>query len=250
MKLLTEDALMKEVVLLGRWTEEKFNDLLTHASEIADVGERIAFLSKQFLGTPYVESTLIGSLIESEVFVINLEGLDCFTFLDYIEAMRLSASFMAFKENLKKLRYRGSRVGYQARNHFFTDWREFNKDSVRDVTSRIGADETVRIAKVLNLQEDGSNFLPGIEPVKRTITYIPSESMDKKVLGALRTGDYIGFYSTAQGLDVSHVGVFIRENRRLTLRHASSAAVTRMVVDEEMCGYFAGKPGIMVLRPH
>ncbi len=84
---------MKEQILLGKWSEEKLNDLLREASSINGPGKRIDFLSGQFLDTKYQESTLIGNADTAEVFVINLEGFDCFTFLDYIEAMRRSVSF-------------------------------------------------------------------------------------------------------------------------------------------------------------
>ena len=73
-----------------------------------------------------------------EVLTINLAGVDCFTLLDYVEAMRLSASFDDFKKNLKKIRYQSGIVDYQHRNHFFTDWIEFNSDLVADVTKQIG----------------------------------------------------------------------------------------------------------------
>ena len=53
---------MKEKILLGTWSEEKLDRLIAEATKIKDIGERIAFLSEQFLGAPYKESTLIGDV--------------------------------------------------------------------------------------------------------------------------------------------------------------------------------------------
>jgi len=69
-------------------------------------GERIAFLSDHFHGIPYLENTLVGGANTDEVFVVNLASVDCYTLIDYIEAMRLSSSFEDFVEFLKKIRYR------------------------------------------------------------------------------------------------------------------------------------------------
>ncbi len=87
-----------ESVILGRWTEERLNAIMREAAEIQGVGERIAFFSEKFIGLPYQEKTLIGDIKTPEVFVINLSAIDCFTFIDYIEAMRLSSSFSEFRE--------------------------------------------------------------------------------------------------------------------------------------------------------
>ncbi len=128
-----------EIINTGKWTIDELNVLIVKASKIKDSSHRIDFISRQFLGLPYQEKTLVGGVQTPEVFTINLAGVDCFTLLDYVEAMRLSASFDDFKENLKKIRYQSGIVDYQHRNHFFTDWIEFNSDLVADVTEQIGA---------------------------------------------------------------------------------------------------------------
>jgi len=64
------------------------------------------------------------------------------TLIDYIEAMRLSSSFEDFVEFLKKIRYRGGIVSFGDRNHFVTDWREFNGEFVEDATGKIGLQDT------------------------------------------------------------------------------------------------------------
>lgn len=237
-----------ELILLGKWTSEKLDALLHESSKIDDVGCRIDSLSRHFLGTPYQESTLIGDMNTPEVLVINLEGVDCFTFLDYIEAMRLSSSFHEFKENVKKVRYqKGETVSFEKRNHFFTDWHEFNSDLIEDVTETIGGNKTIKIRKMLNVKEDRTYFLPGIQPRERLIKSIPVNAIDNSITNELRTGDYIGIYSEKQGLDVSHVGIIIKEGDNVYLRHASS--LKGKVIDEDFKNYVCDKPGIVIFRP-
>ena len=259
----------KKFILLGKWTSEKLDVLLHESSEMKipinttllkddsgglpfisshAAGIRIDYLSEQFLGTPYQESTLIGDINAPEVFVINLEAVDCFTFLDYIESMRRSFSFDEFRENLGKVRYRGGEVNFKDRNHFFADWCEFNSNFIDDITGQLGGKKVIAVMKLLNQKDDGTYFLPGIQPREKLITYIPVNMIDDSILGQLRTGDYIGIYSEKKGLDVSHVGIFIKQEHKKYLRHASSLKKYRKVIDQDFGDYVADKPGILVFR--
>jgi len=239
----------EEIIILGKFLQEGLDRIIQKSSKIKDVASRIDFLSRNFLDLDYVESTLIGDINIPEVFMINLKGVDCFTFIDYIEAMRLSGSFPEFKVNLRKVRYKSGIVAFENRNHFFTDWRDFNPDFVNDVTEKIRAKKTIRVQKTLNVKEDRTCFLPGIRPVQQEIIYIPSDAIDVSVLNKLRTGDYVGIYSTLKGLDVSHVGIIIEDGDKIYLRHASSLKKHRKVVDQDFKNYIVGKPGIIVFRP-
>lgn len=237
-----------EINLRSKWTPKKLDTLLQESSKINDAGLRIGYLSKQFLGTPYQESTLIGDINTPEVFVINLEAVDCFTFLDYIESMRRSSSFDEFRKTLRKVRYRGGEINFKNRNHFFTNWCEFNSNLIEDVTEMIGGNKTIEVRKILNVKDDGTYFLPGIHTKKRNIQYIPVNVIDDLIISKLRTGDYIGIYSDKQGLDVSHVGIFIRKDSNIFLRHASSLKEYRKVIDQDFSDYIADKSGILVFR--
>ena len=234
---------------LGRWTEVELNKLILEASLIKDSGERIKFLSDFFIGLEYKESTLIGDNNTSEVLVVNLSGVDCFTFIDYIEAMRLSDSFGGFLKNLRHVRYRNSIVSYEDRRHFLTDWGDYRPATVSDVTEQIGGGKAKDILKVINLKEDGTAFLPGIGSHQRKINYIPHENISGTVVGKLKTGDYAGIYSPMAGLDVSHVGIIIKDGKRVSFRHASSDSRYRKVIDQDFQSYIPGKPGLIILRP-
>jgi len=163
--------------------------------------------------------------------------------------MRISGSFPEFQENLKKVRYYSGKIAYESRNHFFTDWPKNNPGFIEDVTEMAGRGKSRKVLKVLNLKDDGTCYLPGIACREREIMYVPPEDGDEAVIQKLRTGDYIGIYSEKQGLDVSHVGIIVKESykEKVKFRHASS--VKRKVIDEDFIEYIAGKPGIIVLRP-
>jgi hypothetical protein len=239
----------REQIDFGAHTLEEWERILRTASHIEDTGERVQFLSDHFIDTAYAESTLKGDHRAPEILVVNLHRVDCMTFLEYIEAMRLSSSFPEFIGNLKRVRYKSGSVDFVARNHFFTDWKEFNADTIEEVTAAIGGMRTVCIHKKLNEKEDGTPFLQGIQPVVRAISYIPSDMVDEEVMNNLRGGDYTGIYSPLDGLDVSHAGIIVRHNNVVYFRHASSQPWYRRVIDQDFREYITGKPGIVVFRP-
>lgn len=238
---------MKINLNLGRFSDDELNHLISSSSRINEAGSRIDHLSGKFMDLPYAASTLKGSHDSPEELVVDLAGVDCFTFIDYIEAMNISGSFPDFIENLKKVRYRAGQVSFKNRNHFFTDWKENNSLLVKDITKEVGGRTVERTMKNLNRRDDGTFFIEGIEPVWREISHLPAGNIDGSVLDELKTGDYIGIYSNVSGLDVSHVGIFIKSGSDTFLRHASS--VKGRVVDEDFKEYISKKAGIIVLRP-
>jgi hypothetical protein len=219
--------------------------MLREAAAFSDSRRRVEYISRQFLGVPYKEATLVGSPYTPEELVLDLRSLDCFIYIDYVEAMRLSDSFEGFKEQLKVVRYRQGSVKYGMRRHFFTDWIETPR--VRDVSAEIAQAEARVIVKVLNKRSDGSLLLPGVAEKKREVTFIPGEVVRDRVLGLLHTGDYIGIFAEREELDVSHVGIMVKHEGTLLFRHASLSE--RLVVDQDFKEYLSGKPGIVVLRP-
>jgi hypothetical protein len=232
---------------LGKWTQEELDAILRKAMGIDTAVRRIYLFSKLLLGLDYRESTLIGDCHTPEVFVINLSGVDCFTYLDYVEAMRLSGTFSEFAANVRKVRYRDGKVSFENRNHFFTDWPEYNKDLVYDVSEEVGGPCAMKVRKKLNVREEGEPLIPGVRQIERDVHHIPAESIDESVLAGIRTGDYVGIYSDEQGLDVSHVGILVKDPSGTMLRHASLRQ--GKVIDEDFREYISDKTGIVVLRP-
>jgi len=246
-KIRSKDA--KEKINLGMWNLGNLETVVRKAYQINQKGRKIDFISRHFLGTQYADGTLIGSEKTYEMFVVNLSGMDCFTFIDYVEALRLSNSFPAFKNNLTHVRYRSGIVAFDHRNHFFSDWSAYGKGRVEDVTEKIGGTHTQLAKKILNKKENGTLYLPGIAPVERIIRYIPVSALNETVMRKLKAGDYVGIYTDNPGLDVTHVGIIIKSKNTTYLRHASSLPEFRKVVDQEFKAYVADRPGFLVLRP-
>jgi len=232
----------------GKWTTTILDSIMREAARITDTGERIGFISRQFLNTPYKESSLIGSLTVPEDLVIDLEGMDCMTFIEYVEAMRLSGTYAEFTINLRMVRYKKGIVAYESRRHFFTDWVGYTPQTVEDVTTIVGGVNTVRVRKRLNLNSDGTYILPGICITEREISCIPVYAIDNIVVEQIKTGDYAGIYSDKDGLDVTHAGIIIKDENDVYLRHASSRKDTYKIVDENLIKYLTGKNGLIILR--
>lgn len=247
--LLPCPALGKEVVDLGGWSRGKIERLQAEVGRIPEQGRRVEFISAAFLETPYLADTLIGSAETAEVFVLRLDGVDCFTLLDTVEALRRTSSFGGFKEALRRIRYREGRVDFLSRNHFFSEWEEANSAHLRDVTALVGGENVRRVEKHLNRKKDGALYLPGYPVKKREIACIPPEAVDETVLARLQSGDYVGIYSPWPGLDVSHVGIVAKREGKVFLRHASSRSHPRKVVDQELTSYLGGRKGLIVYRP-
>ncbi|MDE0290936.1 MAG: DUF1460 domain-containing protein [Candidatus Dadabacteria bacterium] len=235
-----------EKVILGDWTQQEIETLMERAALKDGSAAKIEFLSEKFLGTPYAGNTLGGASGETEQLTVDLSGVDCFTYIDYVESLRLSGSFGEFKEKLVKTRYKDGAVRWESRKHFFSDWVNGNDKNARDVTREVGGDATAVVTKELNRKTDGSPWLPGLATVKRGVSYVPSEKLSPPVLQEIKTGDYLGIYSDKDGLDVSHTGIAVRKDGVVYLRHAST--VHEKVLDEDLATYMKNKPGLLVYR--
>lgn len=218
-------------------------------ADLTDPGARVVEISAKFLGTPYRPHTLIGSADRPEQLVAEFGGVDCFTLLDYVEALRRTAAPEEFRQKLIEVRYRDGNIAWTQRRHFFTDWAAAPGRRIVDVTLEVGGARTQQTRKTLNRKADGTPFLPGVAVQERTLRFIPTAAVDRTLLDRLRPGDYLGIYAPEPGLDVSHVGMIVRQGDRLLLRHASSRRAEQRVIDSDLPAYLAGKPGIVILRP-
>lgn len=241
-----------EQVSLGKWNAETIDTMLATINENDNVAEKIDYISSAFSGNNYKASTLIGDQNTEEVFVVDLENVDCFTFIDYVTALSISNSFEDFKNNLKQIRYQDSKVDFTKRNHFFSDWAVYNSRLIKDATQEVAGDKALRVSKKLNAKNDNDVFLTGIEVQERDIWYIPSSEINESILSKIQNGDFIGLYSTHPGLDVSHVGIAIKRGNKVYYRNASSKKKNMKVVDEDLQKLLIEDkyPGIVVLRQY
>ena len=233
---------------LGRFSPQSLQEIIVRARGLEAAGPRIEFLSRQFLDVPYGAGTLLGSADTPEALTINLAALDCYTYLDYVEALRRSATFDEFPQQVTAVRYRHGNVSWRNRRHFFSDWVTGEAGPARDVTARLGGTATAYARKTLNRADDGGVLLEGIPVVERTIAYIPAERLDEALARRLATGDYLGVYAEDPGLDVTHAGIAVRRADGLYFRHASTLRGQRRVVEVPLLDYFRRTPGMVVYR--
>ena len=80
--------------------------------------------------------------------------------------------------------------------------------------------------------------------------YIPKQEITKN-RQAIRSGDIIGFTTSAQGMDISHIGIAYWQNGALGFIHASSTQKKVVIDTQTLSDYCAGiksNTGIIVLR--
>ncbi len=216
-------------------------------SKGAQQEKKVKIITQELLGTPYNDNTLNMNYLSIERLTINLKAMDCMTFIEYTEAFKHAENYEQFSFHLANIRYINQDISFSQRRHFFTDWAHEPESIVEDITTRISP-HAIGVQKELNRGSNGKLFLSGIGVKDRVINYIPSYYVDKIVMDSLKTGDYIGIYSNNKGLDVTHVGIVIRENNKVIFRNASSLRNNLKVSDIELEKYLQSKVGIIVLR--
>ena len=215
--------------------------------------EKIDIISAYFLETPYVAERLVGSNDKKEEMVIDLEGLDCFTYLDYLEAFRRSTNEAEFMQNLEKVRYIDGQVEYLNRKHFYSDWYTENNIIATDLLTKDGQYADIIATDLVKLNDDGKegSYIPNLPIRDREINYVPRDAITIDFMKTLQTGDYIGLRREISGLDVTHTGLVIQKEDGTYMRHASSSKSARKVVDQLLTDYLGintGVKGVLFFR--
>lgn len=208
------------------------------------IEDRIIRVSDFFINIPYKKNTIKGSAEIKEELTIDFEGVDCMTFIEYVEALRLSNDNMSFIENLKKVRYYNGIVDFFSRRHFFTDWDYLT--TVKNITSEIGGEYVLTTSKELNKVDRQKKWIEGLPTKLRKIQFIPKNNI-LKILDKICSVLYCGFYSSKEGLDVSHVGILCKIHDNFVLRHASS--IDGKVTEESFLEYAIHNEGIILYKP-
>lgn len=208
----------------------------------ADPEARVAFFARQMLGTPYEAHTLEG---EPEILTVNLDSVDCTTFVETAMAMAYTAgehrySWRDFVYNLRRLRYRNGEVdGYPSRLHYICDWAVDNihRGNFRDATRDFPRyNEVMRTIDFMSSHRsvypalaDSANYarIRGIESGYRQHRFPYVKSIDlgnKEIKAAFHNGDVVALVSNLKDLDVTHMGIVVRESPDSDpyLLHASS----------------------------
>lgn len=224
-------------------------------------------IGKWFLGTPYVEKTL--EIPGEEKLVINLQGLDCTTYLETVVTLSRLAKkaefrFESFEAELENLRYRdGVNSGYPSRLHYFSDWIYENqqKGILEDITAKIGGKPYANQPSFMSANPQYYSQLSNPEYVSqikkaekeigsRNYHYIPKEDI-RKAEDKIQSGDLIAITAARNDLDMVHVGFAVEKNGRIHLMHASTGSMKVEISEKPLSEYLAGfksQSGIMVCR--
>lgn len=230
-----------------RWHNEAadttlITEILTEsaAKHFNTPGERTGFIARKFLGKPYVAHTLEG---EPEQLTVNLDELDCTTLVDIVMALSYTVgenrlSWQDFLYNLQRMRYRNGEIdGYASRLHYNCDWAidNIHRGNFTDATDRLP--RVKYIIRTIDFMSghrdryaalaDSATFekLLSIESSYRNhrFPYIKTHDLGyKDVQNALREGDILAFVSNLKDLDVTHMGIVVKENGTTKVLHASS----------------------------
>jgi hypothetical protein len=232
-------------------------------------GDTLATIGKSFLGTPYVAKTL--EIGEKESLVINLQGLDCTTYVENVLALGIllskgAKSLDTFAAALLSIRYRdGELKGYPSRLHYFSEWIANNdkKGLVCDVTADLGGKPITKDINFMSTHRDLYPFLADddnylrIKASERYLNNRPVNVLAKDKIEAsehlIQTGDVIALATSIEGLDVTHTGFAIRlDSGRIHLLHASSSNEEVEISRLPLADYLKEirhNTGIMVARP-
>lgn len=220
--------------------ETRFAGLIDGARGLPTIAQRIDFISRALIGTPYRGFTLIGGPNKAEQFVVRDDGFDCVTFCETVLAAARVGRAADFEPALRRIRYREGSVDWRERNHYWSDWSEFN--IANGICRAVMLPGGVAIDKPLTYER-------GLAPQRALFTAIPRASLIAHT-DRLATGDIIGFMSERPGLDYFHTGfVVIDRGNKVWLRHAAKSR--QRVMDEDLARFIARTrvKRVTVLRP-
>lgn len=224
----------------ARAGETRIGALIDAARPLPRLSQRIEAISKALLGTPYRGFTLIGGPKLAEQFVVRDDGFDCVTFCETVLAAARVSRAVDFDATLRQIRYREGSVDWHDRNHYFSDWSEFN--IANGICRAVVLPGSAPFEKALNYER-------GLEPRRASFSATPRASLNAH-RDLLATGDIIGFLSERPGLDYFYTGfVVVDAAGKIWLRHASQSR--GRVVDEELTRFVAKTrvKRVTLLRP-
>lgn len=215
-------------------------ELLLESRAVKSISGRLKLLSARLLGAPYNRKPLIGSATEAEVLVTRMDSFDCVTFLETLLALARIKTAEDFPAELRKLRYANGEVTYRNRLHYATDWSRHLVQRGVLMEMTLG-EESLPREKMLS-------YVKALPPKIAFFRYFPKQRIDS-VSRWLLDGDVIYFVSGRDGLDVSHMGLIVRDNQRLLMRHATRSH--HSVFEQDLFEFFRlnKMSGFIINRP-
>ena len=201
-----------------------------HKSGINEANALIEFYARQLLGTPYVAHTLEA---DKEVLTINIHELDCLTFIETLYALTRATlngrySWRDFAANIENVRYRGGEMGdYSSRIHYISEWIIDNnvRGNLVEVTPDLPhVDYMIKNIDYMTHHTGSYRQLKNdsvmVEKIRRfelrnhRFPFLKRSWLnDKAVKAALRSGDFVSLVTKTEGLDVSHNGIIIVDDK-------------------------------------
>lgn len=249
---------------------------LVQQQDTLPMGELMATLGLELVGTAYVPQTL--EVDGPERLVVNLQGLDCVTFVEnvYAAAVLLKTGVGSriedrgsveseYERALRAVRYRANVIdGYSSRLHYFSEWIADGEQKLllSDVTEQLGGAVDNEPIDFMSTHPDAYRQLADVEQLEAVRSHearlsarpryvIPEDRIDSSASG-IRTGDIIAATSTVQGLDVAHTGLAVRVGDEVRLLHAPLVGEAVQLSGESLGARIQrieGQDGIMVARP-
>jgi len=142
--------------------EKIYKNIPNYAS--LNMGQRVAAISKFFLGKPYVLEPLgegtRGRYDQMPLY--RTDSFDCVTFVSTVMALANSNSLRQFKRTIVKMRYARSRISYTTRTHWFiqVDWNKNNHRNgyLTNITNQIRDQRGIQVAKIATAIIDKPNW--------------------------------------------------------------------------------------------
>ena len=208
------------------------NKLLAQGFEsgINDANSLIEFYARRLLGTPYVAHTLEA---DEELLTINVHELDCLTFIETLYALTRATldrrlSWRDYAANIENVRYRGGEMGdYSSRIHYISEWIIDNhvRGNLVEITPDLPhADYMVKNIDYMTHHTDSYRQLKNdsamVEKIRRyelrnhRFPFVKRSWLnDKAWKAALKSGDFVSLVTKVEGLDVSHNGIIIVDEK-------------------------------------
>ncbi len=203
-------------------------------------------LGRSLLGTPYLKGALAGPRDPATGLTLSLAKVDCMVLLEWLLAGNSLAGRPAagradsLAQALARVRFRDGLVHWKQRHHFFSDW----LDSGPRLTDAGAGFSGARQRSVeLNRREGQRRWVKGVPVRSQEVWWVPPGT---STLDSLRDGDLVGLWAAKPGLDVTHVGIIVREGGRVLLLNASSRAMKVRL--EPLAEHPAWKKGLLVFR--
>ena len=246
----------------------KINNLLEAGlnSNISCSNELMVYYAKQLLDIPYIAHTLEG---DTEMLTINIDELDCTTYVETVYALARTTlsqrtTWRDFASNLESVRYRnGEMTDYASRLHYISDWIMNNsaRGNVKEITTEFGGCKY--IIKTIDFMSKHREYYPAMadstiyEKIRNyeigyrshRFPYIKKELLyTKNIINEFESGDIIAMVTKTEGLDISHLGLVLKENNKLYFINASMGGKKVQIEKSQFADYMKNNRNCIGVR--